>query len=69
MKTDQPPAPPTGDLIGLATLLAASVLLPLFGGLALDNRLRTAPDFMLGGMGLGIAAAALVLWMRVRGQA
>jgi len=46
--------------------LAAAVLLPLFGGLALDNVLHTAPAFVLVGLFVGLAAGAAGVWLKVR---
>ena len=46
--------------------LAGAVLLPLFGGLALDNVLHTAPVFVLVGLFVGLAAGAAGVWMKVR---
>lgn len=59
---------PTGaDLAGLGVYLAAVVLLPLFGGVALDNLWHTAPLFVLIGLFVGLAAGAAGIWMKVRG--
>jgi F0F1-type ATP synthase assembly protein I len=58
--------PTPGDLAGLGVYLAAVVLLPLFGGLALDNVLHKAPLFVLVGLFVGLAAGAAGLWFKVR---
>lgn len=59
---------PTGaDLAGLGVYLAGVVLLPLFGGVALDNAWHTAPVFVLVGLFVGLAAGAAGIWMKVKG--
>ena len=58
---------PTGaDLAGLGFYLAAVVLLPLLGGVALDKAWHTAPLFVLIGLFVGLAAGAAGIWMKVR---
>ena len=58
---------PTGaDLAGLGFYLAAVVLLPLLGGVALDRAWHTAPLFVLIGLFVGLAAGAAGIWMKVR---
>ena len=58
---------PTGaDLAGLGFYLAAVVLLPLLGGVALDKAWHTAPLFVLIGLFVGLAAGAAGIWMIVR---
>ncbi len=58
---------PTGaDLAGLGFYLAAVVLLPLLGGVALDRAWHTAPVFVLIGLFVGLAAGAAVIWVKVR---
>ena len=58
---------PTGaDLAGLGFYLAAVVLLPLLGGVALDRAWHTAPVFVLIGLFVGLAAGAAGIWMKVR---
>ena len=60
-------AGPTGaDLAGIGIFFAASVLLPLLGGVALDNWLHTAPVFVLVGLVVGLAAGAAGIWLKVR---
>jgi F0F1-type ATP synthase assembly protein I len=62
-----PSSGPSGaDLAGLGMYLAAVVLLPLLGGVALDNAWHTAPVFVLIGMFVGLAAAAAGIWLKVR---
>ncbi len=62
--SDSGPTP--GDLAGLGLYFAGAVLLPLFGGLALDNVLHTAPVFVLVGLFVGLAAGAAGVWLKVR---
>ncbi len=62
-----PNAGPTGaDMAGIGIFFAASVLLPLLGGVALDNWLHTAPVFVLVGLVVGLAAGAAGIWLKVR---
>jgi len=62
-----PKAGPTGaDMAGIGIYFAASVLLPLLGGVALDNWLHTAPVFVLVGLVVGLAAGATGIWLKVR---
>jgi F0F1-type ATP synthase assembly protein I len=58
---------PTGaDLAGIGFYLAAVVLLPLLGGVALDKAWHTAPLFVLIGLFVGLAAGAAGVWLKVR---
>lgn len=58
---------PTGaDMAGIGIYLAAAVLIPLLGGVALDRALHTAPVFVLIGLGVGLAAGATGIWLKVR---
>lgn len=58
---------PTGaDMAGIGIYLAAAVLLPLLGGVALDKALHTAPVFVLVGLGVGLVAGATGIWLKVR---
>jgi F0F1-type ATP synthase assembly protein I len=58
---------PTGtDMAGIGIYLAAAVLLPLLGGVALDKALHTAPVFVLVGLFVGLAAGATGIWLKVR---
>jgi F0F1-type ATP synthase assembly protein I len=58
--------PSGGDLAGLGMYLAAVVLLPLLGGVALDKAWHTAPVFVLIGLFVGLAAGAAGVWLKVR---
>ena len=53
-------------MAGLGIYLAAAVLLPLLGGVALDKAQNTAPVFVLIGLFLGLAAGAAGIWLKVR---
>ncbi|TMD85872.1 MAG: hypothetical protein E6I73_16820 [Chloroflexi bacterium] len=53
-------------MAGLGFYLAAVVLLPLLGGVALDKAWHTAPLFVLIGLFVGLAAGAAGIWMKVR---
>jgi len=56
--------PSVADLIGLGVFLAASVIIPLVGGLSLDAALHTGPLFFLLGLLVGIVAAVSVVYTR-----
>jgi F0F1-type ATP synthase assembly protein I len=56
---------PSGfELIGLGVFLAASVVVPLVGGLSLDAALHTGPLFFFVGLLVGIVAAVSVVYTR-----
>jgi len=56
---------PSGfELIGLGVFLAASVVVPLVGGLSLDAKLHTGPLFFFLGLLVGIVAAVSVVYTR-----
>lgn len=46
--------------------MAASVLIPLLAGVALDHAWHTAPLFVLIGLFVGLAAGAAGIWLKVR---
>jgi F0F1-type ATP synthase assembly protein I len=52
------------DAFGLGLSLAASVIVPLVGGLLLDAGLRTGPLFFFIGLVVGIVAASSVVYTR-----
>jgi hypothetical protein len=57
---------PSGiELLGLGVFLAASVIVPLVGGLSLDAALHTGPLFFFLGLFVGIVAAAGVVYTRL----
>ncbi|HEY8863976.1 MAG TPA: AtpZ/AtpI family protein [Candidatus Dormibacteraeota bacterium] len=66
MEPTQRSGPSGADMAGIGIYLAAAVLLPLLGGVALDNALHTAPVFVLVGLFVGLAAGAAGIWLKVR---
>ena len=58
--------PSGADMAGLGIYLAAAVLLPIVGGVALDKALNTAPVFVLIGLFVGLVAGAAGIWLKVR---
>jgi len=58
--------PTVADMAGIGFYFAASVLLPLLGGVALDKVFHTAPVFVLLGLAVGLAAGATSIWLKVR---
>lgn len=60
------PGPSGAELAGLSGILAAAVLVPLIGGIALDSALRTAPLFVLVGLAVGVAAAGVAVYTRLK---
>lgn len=54
------------DLIGLGGLLVGSVVVCTVLGLLLDGALDTSPAFTLVGIGVGIVAAGVGFWLRIR---
>ena len=53
-------------MAGIGIYLAAAVLLPLLGGVALDKAFGTAPVFVLVGLVVGLAVGAAGIWLKVR---
>ncbi len=53
-------------MAGIGIYLAASVLLPLLGGVALDRVFNTAPVFVLVGLLVGLVAGGAAIWLKVR---
>jgi F0F1-type ATP synthase assembly protein I len=53
-------------MAGIGIYLAAAVLLPLLGGVALDKVFNTAPVFVLVGLFVGLAAGGAGIWLKVR---
>jgi len=65
--TPSPNTGPTGsDLAGIGFYMAAAVLLPLLGGVALDRALHSAPLFVLVGLFVGLVAAGAGIYVKVR---
>ncbi len=54
------------DLAGLGGMLAGAVVLGLVLGLLADHLAGTSPTWTLVGIGLGVAAGAVGIWLRVR---
>lgn len=46
--------------------LAGAVLLPLIGGVLLDNVFHSAPVFVLIGLFVGLVAGGIAIWLKVR---
>ena len=58
---------PTGaELAGLGLFLAAAVVLPLLGGILIDNLWQRSPLFLFIGLVLGIIAGVAVVYTRIR---
>jgi F0F1-type ATP synthase assembly protein I len=53
-------------MAGIGIYLAAAVLLPLLGGVALDKVFNTAPVFVLIGLFVGLSAGGAGIWLKVR---
>jgi F0F1-type ATP synthase assembly protein I len=66
MQPHSNPGSTGSDLAGIGIYLAAAVLLPLIGGVLLDNVLHTAPVFVLVGLFVGLAAGGIAIWLKVR---
>ncbi len=54
------------ELLGLALLLAAAVVVPLVLGLAVDAAAHTAPIFFFIGLVLGVIAAVATVYTRFK---
>jgi F0F1-type ATP synthase assembly protein I len=58
---------PTGaDMAGVGIYLAAAVLLPILGGVALDGYFHTSPVLVLVGLFVGLVAGAAAVWLKIR---
>ena len=69
MDDDVPPEPPSlgaGDLLSLGGMLVGCVVLGMVVGLGLDAWLGTSPALVFAGTMLGIVAAAVAFWTRIR---
>jgi Putative F0F1-ATPase subunit Ca2+/Mg2+ transporter len=61
------PSPPSGsELLGVGGMVAGAVVVPLVAGLALDAALHSGPILTLVGLGLGIVAGAVTMFVRFR---
>jgi len=54
------------DLLTLGGMLVGSIVMGLVLGLLLDSWFDTSPTFVLAGTALGIVAAGVGFWLRVR---
>lgn len=66
MNDDFQPSLRARDLVGLGSLLVACVVVGTVGGWFLDQWLGTEPVLVLLGLAIGIVAAAIGSWFRVR---
>lgn len=58
---------PSGmELLGLAVLLAAAVVVPLVLGLVIDSAAHSAPTFLFIGLFLGVVAAVATVYTRFK---
>ena len=58
---------PTGaDMAGIGIYLAAAVLLPILGGVALDGLFHSSPVCVLIGLIVGLVAGGAAIWLKVR---
>jgi F0F1-type ATP synthase assembly protein I len=58
---------PSGlELLGLAVLLAAAVVVPLVLGLAIDSAAHSGPTFFFIGLFLGVVAAVATVYTRFK---
>lgn len=58
--------PRGSELVGLGIFLAAAFIVPFVAGLALDAVTHTSPLFLFVGLVVGIAAAVLGLYQRLK---
>lgn len=58
--------PRGSELVGLGIFIAAAFVIPFVAGLALDAMTHTSPLFLFVGLVVGIAAAAVGLYARLR---
>jgi F0F1-type ATP synthase assembly protein I len=63
---DRSPSPSGAELAGLGVFLTAVIVLPLLGGIRLDDALNSGPAGLLGGLLLGIVAASAAVFVRFR---
>ena len=59
-------APNGAELAGLGLLLASAVVLPLLGGILIDNLWQRSPLFLFIGLAIGIIAGVAVVYTRIR---
>jgi F0F1-type ATP synthase assembly protein I len=53
-------------MAGIGVYLAGAVLLPILGGVLLDNWFHTSPVMVLVGLFVGLAAGGAAVWLKVR---
>jgi len=58
--------PRGSELIGLGVFLAAAFVIPFIAGLVIDSVIHTSPLFLFVGLVVGIGAATLGLYLRLR---
>ncbi len=54
------------ELLGLAVVLAAAVVVPLVLGLVIDTAVHSAPTFFFIGLLVGVIAAVATVYTRLR---
>jgi F0F1-type ATP synthase assembly protein I len=58
---------PSGmELLGMAVLLAAAVVVPLVLGLVIDSAVHRAPTFFFIGLLVGVVAAIAIVYTRFK---
>ena len=66
MDDDIEPGPGLRDLLTVGGMLVGCIVAGLVVGLLLDSWTDSSPIFVLAGTALGIVAAGLGFWLRVR---
>jgi F0F1-type ATP synthase assembly protein I len=62
----EPPSLGARDLLSLGGMLVGCVVIGMVVGLALDSWLGTSPALVFTGTMLGVVAAAVAFWTRIR---
>jgi F0F1-type ATP synthase assembly protein I len=55
-----------GATVNLSWRLALTVLIPLLGGIAIDNKFDTSPSFTLAGLMIAVVLACMAIWQTVQ---
>lgn len=55
-----------GATVNLSWRLALTVLIPVLGGVAIDNKFDTAPSFTLAGLMIATVFACMAIWQTVQ---